>query len=250
MTGAEYLARELKKYRCICYYPSSGTDLSNIDFFGSGKKLWEERIGGILPDNGIPGDASGPENDPDLFIHTDINFYQEFESGLELSPKECGVHGSSEILGFRELPALQDPNSIYDNFDYSGRCFEYKLRVWGSKETKTLIYCLCENEYLVSKILLAHDIRVPVIWSRNWAGGRTYGTWLANVLDKLHTVKLYTDWLCVPGKRGEPRNRFLEEKYPELMTPPNVKLVRNDDIHWIDEGAHGWVEEYDVLMRN
>jgi len=39
MTGEEALAQELKKYRCICYYPSSGTDLSNLDFFCSAKAV-------------------------------------------------------------------------------------------------------------------------------------------------------------------------------------------------------------------
>lgn len=250
MTGKEYLVNELRKYNSICYYPSSGNDLSNIDYFGSGQKTWEERLSGIQPENNIAENLSRPENDPDLFIHTDINFYQEFESGLDLLPEECGIHGNYEILGFRELPALKEPNLICGNFDYSGKCFEYKLKVWGAKNTKTLIFCLCENEYFVSKILLDNSIDVSFIWSRNWNGGQTYGTWLANILDQLHTIKVYTDWLCVPGKRGEPRNRFVEEKYPELMVPPKVKLLRNNDIHWIDEGSHGWVEEFDVLVQN
>ncbi|MBU1108726.1 MAG: hypothetical protein KKB51_18770 [Candidatus Riflebacteria bacterium] len=250
MTGEEYLVTELKKYNCICYYPSSGTDLSNIDYFSSGMKALGERIGGIQSESNISEDSSCIENAPDLFIHTDINSYQEFESGLGMLPNECGIHGSFEVLEFRELPALKDPNLICGNFEHSGKCFEYKLHVWGSKNTKTLIFCLCENEYFVSKILLANSINVSFIWSRNWNGGQTYGTWLANVLDKLHTNKVYTDWLCVPGKRGEPRNRFVEEKYPELMIPSKVKLVRNDDVHWIDEGSHGWVEEFDVLMQS
>lgn len=249
MTGAEYLACELKKYSCICYYPSSGTDLSNIDYFGSGKKLWEERISSDTSETGIPTGCSGQENDPDLFIHTDINFYQEFESGLDMLPDECGIHGSYEILSFREFPTIQSPNLICNNFEFSGKCFEYKLRVWGSEKIRTLIYCLCENEFFVSKILLQNRIDVAMIWSRNWAGSQTYGTWLANVLDRLNTTKFYTDWLCVPGRRGEPRNRAVEKSYPELISPPKVKLVRNNDIHWIDEGAHGWVEEFDVLKQ-
>lgn len=242
MTGVEALARELKKYRCICYYPSSGTDLTDIDFFGSGRKLWEERR------DGSPA-APESENSPDLFLHTDINFYQEFASGTDLSPRECGMQGTCEVVSYRELPSLEAPNAIYDNFAHSGKCFEYRLRVWGSENEKTLIWCLCENEALVSKILLAHGIRVPFIWSRNWSGGKTYGTWLANILDRLETKKLYVDWLCVPGSRGEPRNRLVEETYPDLMTPAGVRLVRNTDIHWIDEGANGWVEEYDVVSN-
>jgi len=248
MTGEEYLVHELKKHTCICYYPSSGTDLSNVDYFASGKRPLEERIGGTKPERGIFTDISHLENTPDLFVHTDINFYQEFASGLNMLPNECGIHGSSEVLEFRELPALNKPNLICSNYEYSGRCFEYKLRVWGAKHPQTLIFCLCENEYFVSKILLANSIRVPFIWSRNWAGGKTYGTWLVNVLEKLHTRKVYTDWLCVPGKRGEPRNRSVGEQYPELMIPSSVKLARNNDIHWIDEGSHGWVEEFDVII--
>lgn len=240
MTGVELLAREIKKYRSICYYPSAGTDLGDIDFFGSGRKRWQERR-----DGGPAG--PGADGDPDLFIHTDINFYQEFAAGADLAPAECGIHGASEVVSFRELPPLEAPNAICDNFVYSGKCFEYRLRVWGVEKTKTLIFCLCENEALVSKVFLAHGIRVPFIWSRNWAGGKTQGTWLANVLDRLGTRKLYTDWLCIPGQRGEPRNGLVGEKYPELMVPARVKLVRNDDIHWIEEGAHGWLEEFDVV---
>jgi hypothetical protein len=247
MTGEEALARELAKYRGICYYPSSGTDLSNLDFFCSGKKLWEERTGGTSRVAGSPKSVSGVDDDPDLFVHTDINFYQEFAAGTETSPHERGIHGSFEVLEFRELPALENPNRIWEDLQHAGRCFQYQLRVWGSTRTKTLIYCLCENEWFVSRILLAHGIRVPFVWSRNWSGGKTYGTWLANVLGKLQTVKLYTDWLCVPGKRGEPRTQLVGENYPELMMAPTVRLVRNDEVRWIDEGGHGWVEEYDVL---
>lgn len=243
MTGMETLVQELKKYRYICYYPSSGTDLTDIDFFGSGRKLWEERR------DGSPAAASS-EDTPDLFLHTDINFYQEFASGADLLPDECGMQGACEVVSFRELPALEAPNEIYDNFVHSGKCFEYRLRVWGLEREKTLIWCLCENEALVSKVLLSHGINVPFIWSRNWSGGKTYGTWLANVLGRLGTRKLYADWLCVPGNRGEPRNRLVEENYPDLMTPSSAKLVRNNDIHWIDEGANGWVEEYDVIFNH
>lgn len=247
MTGADHLVGELKKYKSICYYPSSGKDLSNLDFFGSGRRLWEERVTGLPPAVKVADEAPVEEDEPDLFVHTDINFYQEFASGLDIPPDESGMHGGFEILEYRELPSLTAPNAIFDNFPHSGRCFEYKLRIWGSTKTTTLIYCLCENESLVARILLPNGISVPRIWSRNWAGGRTYGTWLSNVLERLHTRKVYTDWLCVPGRRGEPRNRLVEENYPELMTPSKVRLVRNDAIHWIDEGTHGWVEEYDVL---
>lgn len=247
MTGEEYLVNELKKYRCICYYPSAGTDLSNIDYFGSGKKLWAERTGENMPECRVLEDHANLETDPDLYVHTDVNFYQEFAAGLELPADECGIHGSFEVLEFRELPALTEPNLIFSNYEFSGKCFEYKLRVWGSAKIRTLIFCLCENEYFVTKVLLANNIEVSLIWSRNWNGSHTYGTWLANVLDRLRTFKVYTDWLCVPGKKGEPGNRAVAEKYPELMLPSKVKIVRNNDTHWIDEGAHGWVEEFDIV---
>ncbi len=246
MTGEECLVNELKKYSCICYYPSSGTDLSNVDYLGSGKKPWEERLSESQPDSRFAAETGSFENYPDLFIHTDINFYQEFAAGLDLPADECGLHGSFEVLDFKELPSINEPNLICDNYEFSGKCFLYKLRVWNSPEIRTLIFCLCENEYFVSRILLANNINISIVWSRNWNGGQTYGTWLANILHKLHTAKVYTDWLCIPGKRGEPRNLHVLEKYPELMIPPQVKLVRNNDVHWIDEGAHGWVEEFNV----
>lgn len=272
MTGAAYLVQELKKYRSICYYPSAGTDLSDLDFFGSGRRPWGERIGGRHPVGGTPaavsasgastsasgflsssapdpasGAGSGPDLDPDLFLHSDITFFQEFAAGNDLSPAECGLHGTCEVVGFRELPVLDTPNRIYDNFPFSGKCFEYRLRVWSSDRIRTVIHCLCENEFLASQILLAHGIEVPVVWSRNWAGSKTCGTWLANVLDRLRTRKIYTDWLCVPGQRGEPPNPLVSDKYPELMAPGTVKLVRNNDLHWIVEGAHGWLEAFDVV---
>ena len=247
MTGKEYLINEIKKYSCICYYPSSGIDMSNIDFFSSGKLLWEERLSGTPEQGTIAENIARQEKDPDLFIHTDVNFYQEFESGLEELPDNCGIHGDFEIIEFKELPSLESPNRIHGNFAFAGKCFEYKFHAWGSDKIKTLIYCICENEYLVSEILLKNDINVEFIWSRNWNGGQTYGTWLANILDQLRTSKLYTDWLCIPGKRGEPRNRAIEDKYPQLIVDSRVKLIRNNAIRWIDEGAHGWVEEFDVL---
>ncbi len=247
MTGAEFLINELKKYSCICYYPSSGIDLSNMDFFCSGKKLWSERVERENPEEIVLDEPIDDSCAPDLFIHTDVNFYQEFESGLDFDADDSGIHGSFEVISFRELPEIKEPNTICDNFDFSGRCFEYKLKLWGSPKIRTLIFVLCENEYLVSKIFLKNKIEVSYIWSKNWNGGQTHGTWLANILDKLKTKKIYTDWLCVPGKRGQPGNRLVEEKYPELMCVSNTKLVRNNEIRWIDEGAHGWVEEFDVL---
>ncbi|MDD3147532.1 MAG: hypothetical protein PHD82_09530 [Candidatus Riflebacteria bacterium] len=247
MTGEEYLINEIKKYSCICYYPSSGPDLSNLDYFGSGRKLFGERIGDVQPVYDKLTPVASPGNDPDLFIHTDINFYQEFSAGKDLVPENCGMHGSFKVVEFRELPVIEAPNRICANFDFSGQCFEYKLRLWGSQKIVTLIYCLCENEAFMARVLLSGLIKVSYIWSRNWNGGQTYGTWLVNVLDRLQTQKVYTDWLCVPGSRGEPRNRAVEEKYPELMAADKVKLVRNNDLHWIDEGAHGWVEEFDVV---
>ncbi len=236
-------AGELKKFSCICYYPSSGTDLSDLDYFCSGRRLYGERV-----ESQVSGSANfaGGEETPDLFIHTDVNFYQEFSSGLDELPDDCGMHGSFEVLEYKELPVLAIQNRIAGNFEFTGSCFSYRLRVWGSEKVVTLLFCLCENEAFVADFLLAHGIEITYIWSRNWAGGQTYGTWLANVLDRLHTEKVYTDWLCVPGQRGEPRNRRVEEKYPELMAPAKVKLQRNNEVHWIDEGANGWVEEFYV----
>ncbi|MDD3378332.1 MAG: hypothetical protein PHF08_12900 [Candidatus Riflebacteria bacterium] len=241
--NATKLADELKKYRKICYYPSSGTDLSDLDYFGSGKLLWDERV-----ESGRRISNIGAQNDdlPDLFVHSDINFYMEFEEGKDLDADECGLHGSYEVTGFRELPRITSPNRICDNYDFSGRCFEYKLKVWGINKELTLIYCLCENEFFVSEILLAHGIKVDYIWSKNWAGGLTTGTWLANVCKKLNTKKFFTDWLCVPGKKGQPLNSAVKEKYPLLMIKSTVKLIRSGEPKWIDEGANGWVEEYDV----
>jgi hypothetical protein len=242
LAAEDLLVNEIKKHNCICYYPSCGTDLSNVDFFASGKKLWSERA-----EAAAPADFSEIGSDPDLFIHTDVNFYQEFEAGLDFDAAECGIHGSFEVVDYKELPALKNPNLICDNYAHSGKTFVYKLRLWGSKKVRTLIFCLCENEFMIAKILLAHNIKTDFIWSKNWNGGPTSGTWLVNVLDKLNTRKVYTDWLCVPGFRGQPRNGKVSENYPELMAPAKVKLVRNNDIHWIDEGAHGWVEEFEVI---
>jgi hypothetical protein len=246
MTGAEYLADELKKYRNICFYPSSGNDLSSLDYFASGRKPREERIICAESGNTRSPDPVCDSEDIDLFIHADINFYQEFAAGKDLEPEDCGMYGSFEVLSFRELPKIVNPNQIYDNYEFSGQVFEYKLRLWGSEKIRTLIYCLCENEFVVAKILLPKDVKVSTIWSKNWAGGYTHGTWLANVLDRLQTKKVFTDWLCVPGQRGEPRNLRVADKYPELMVPAKVRLVRNVDNHWIDEGANGWIEEFTV----
>lgn len=246
MTGEEYLANKLQSHKCICYYPSSGPDLSNLDYFCSGKLPWSERTGGMGSAIVMSQELANADNGPDLFIHTDINFYQEFEAGFDLSAQECGINGSFSVIAFEELPTLQSPNMVCDNYAFSGRCFEYKLKLWGSEKIITLIYCLCENEYFVTKVLLAHKIAVPIIWSRNWAGGKTYGTWLANVLHQLNTAKVYTDWLCIPGKRGQPGNDAVAVNYPQLMAPAKVKLVRNEAVRWIDEGANGWVEEFDV----
>jgi hypothetical protein len=245
MTGIEYLVTELQKYRCICYYPSSGTDLSDLDFFASGRQPAEERRSNS---NQVCEAMELSDNDdPDLFIHTDINFYMEFAAGKDLEANECGINGPFEIIAFRELPPLKNPNRIFDNYDFSGKCFEYQIKLRKCSKIRTLIFCLCENEFFVSQILLHKHIKVPLIWCKNWNGSSTYGTWLANILDSLHTQKLYTDWLCIPGQRGQPQNRHVEEKYPQLMVPAKVRLIRSSDIHWIEEGAHGWVEEFCVI---
>jgi len=237
------LADEFKKYNRICYYPSSGRDLSDLDYFGSGRLLWNERVESSCR---VSGQTAQSCDLPDLFVHSDINFYMEFEEGKDLDARECGFHGEFEVVAFRELPRISNPNRICDNYNFSGRCYEYKLKVWGIDKELTLIYCLCENEFFVSDILLAHGVKIDCVWSKNWAGGLTTGTWLANVCDKLETRKFYTDWLCVPGKRGQPLNLPVKEKYPDLMVEASVKLIRSGEPKWIDEGANGWVEEYDV----
>ncbi|RCK81070.1 MAG: hypothetical protein OZSIB_2447 [Candidatus Ozemobacter sibiricus] len=246
MPDVAALAAELKSYQRLCYYPSCGTDLSDLDFFCSGQLPWGERTDpGRRP---APSSAPPPlaPEPPDLFVHTDVSFYQEFAAGDWTPTAEHGLHGSFEILGFRERPPLSHPNRIWPNLPHSGKCFEYKLRVWDSPRTITLLYCLCENEWFVADVLLAHGVRVPLIWTKNWAGGRTYGTWLVNVLDRLRTETFYADWLCRPGQRGEPRNPLVAAHYPELMVPPTVRLERDERLHWIDEGSHGWVEAFHV----
>ncbi len=247
MTEENALVRELKKYKSVCYYPSSGRDMSDLDYFGSGCLPREERLG--LSPVAPPPLAAGENADPDVFIHTDVNFYQECAAGLDLQPIDCGIHGACEVLSHRELTPIRASNAICGNFPHSGRVFEYQLKLWGRPQVRTLFYCLCENEFFVAKILLANDIRVPYIWTRDWFGGPTHGTWLANVFDRLQTVKFFTDWLCVPGQRGEPGNKAVAEKYPELMIPSKVRLVKNESHRWIEEGAHGWIEEYDVCSR-
>ena len=117
--NASLLATELKKYNSICYYPSSGIDLSDIDFFGSGRLRWSERVEGApLP----AGFCANKEEIPDLFIHTDINFYMQYEEGLDLEVDECNIHGKYEILSFKELPQIDRPNRINDNYEFSGKC--------------------------------------------------------------------------------------------------------------------------------
>jgi hypothetical protein len=248
VTIEESLVEILKRHDKICYYPSSGTDLSDLDYFGSGRKPSEERVNTNSVHEGSQR-LSETDDSPDLFIHTDVNFYMEFAAGLDFQPDECGINGDFEILEFKELAAIQNANLIFKGGADAGRCFEYKLRVWNSPRILTVIFCLVENEYFVSKILLANNIKVPLIWSRNWNGSKTCGTWLANVLDRLGTSKVYTDWLCIPGKRGEPSNKAVRENYPDLMAQTKVKLVRNDDVRWIEEGSHGWVEEFDVVRQ-
>ncbi|MGM0601357.1 MAG: hypothetical protein ACQETH_16215 [Candidatus Rifleibacteriota bacterium] len=247
VTGEESLVNELKQYKCICFYPSAGTDLSDVDYFCSGKRPWSERAENDQPEADFSALEDDSDNFPDLFIHTDVNFYHEFEAGEDIMPYEMGIHGDFELISFRELPSIKEPNLIHDNCEFSGRCFEYKFHAWGKEKVYTLIFCLCENEYLISKIFMANSLKLNYIWSKNWNGGMTNGTWLVNALDKLGTLRVYTDWLCVPGQRGEPRNRFVKEKYSELMGPAKVKLERNNDVRWIEEGAHGWVEEFKVV---
>lgn len=236
------VAEIIKSHSCICYYPSCGTDISDLDFFCSGGKLWQERING--PCN--KRDNSFDVIEPDLFIHTDVNLYNEFDGEIEELAQNSGFHGRMEVVSFQQLEGFDTPNVINPNMPSSGACFKYELRLWGSNQIKTLLFCVCENEYFVSKILLANSLSVPYIWCKNWNGGRTVGTWLVNVMDVLGTKKFYSDWLCIPGKRGEPSNEKARSAYPQLFQHPVVELEKNEAKRWIDEGFHGWVEEYRV----
>ncbi len=236
------LILELKKYDKICFYPSSGPDLSNVDYFCSGGLPFGERVEGA--DAGEP--LFEAADMPDLFIHTDVNFYMEFEEGLDLDGAELGVNGAFEVLEFEELEGVKEPNRINDNYDFSGKVFKYRFKAWGADKVCTLIYILCENEFFVEEIALKHGLAVNTIWSKNWAGGLTQGTWMANVMDKMKTERLYSDWLCVPRRRGEPSNAFVTEKYPKLMVTRQVELLRSEEVKWIDEGANGWVEMFKV----
>lgn len=233
------LIEELKNYKSICFYPSSGTDLSDIDFFCSGGLPREER----KETDAFSHIWHRAVIEPELFVHSDVNFYMEFESGKDLDLSEYGIHGKYEIISFEQLESIKEPNRINNNLPYSGQVFKYKLRVWGKEETVVLIFALCENEFVASQIFLANNIPLFYVWSKNWNGGKTYGTWLARAANKLGVKLMYTDWLCLPNLRGEPPNDIVYEKYPNLKVYPEAKLVRTNN-HWIEEGAHGWVDEF------
>ena len=240
MAKPKSLIDELKTYKSICFYPSCGTDLGDIDYFCSGRRPIEERKNTNVPEN-----CTWEIEEPDVYIHTDVNFYMEFESGEDFDLSECGIHGKYEILSFEQLETFDKPNRINGNFPYSGQCFKYTLKVWGKEKPITLIFCLCENEYAASQIFMANNIDVKYVWSKNWNGGRTYGPWLAKAAKNMGVKFFYTDWLCLPGFRGEPSNSIVYEKYPELNVKEISKLERTDN-HWIEEGAHGWVDEFKV----
>lgn len=235
------LIDELKNYNSICYYPSCGTDLSDVDYFCSGCLPREERNKASAK----PDSWNKDFDEPDLFIHSDVNFYMEFESGEDLDLNEYGLHGKYEVLEFEQLETIKEPNRINNNMPFSGQIFEYKCKVWGKEKPITIIFCLCENEYMGSQIFLSNNLPLNYIWSKNWNGGRTYGTWLAKIAKTLNIKIFYTDWLCLPGLRGEPSNAIVYEKYPELKAEIVSKLERTNN-HWIEEGAHGWVDEFKV----
>ncbi len=233
------LIDELKKYNNICFYPSCGTDLSDIDFFCSGCLPREERNNPTA----VAESWNKEFAEPEVFVHSDVNFYMEFESGEDLDLNDYGIHGKYEIVDFEQLESIKEPNRVNNNLPFSGQIFKYKLKVWGKRKPVTLIICLCENEYVASQVFLKNNINLTVVWSKNWNGGRTYGTWLARVSKCLGVKAFYTDWLCLPGLRGEPSNAIVYEKYPDLEVKKPSKLERSDN-HWIEEGAHGWVDEF------
>ena len=237
------LIDELKKYRSICFYPSCGTDLSDIDFFCSGRLPLEERKTAVSAQK---WDSPFPQ--PEVFLHTDVNFYMEFEEGTDLDLADYGIHGKFEILGFEQLDIIEKPNRINGNPPFSGQCYKYVLKVWGQDKPVVLLLCICENEFAASQILLKNSIKADFIWSKNWNGGRTYGTWLARIATRLETKLFYSDWLCIPGQRGEPSNAAVYEKYPELKPVTETVLKRTAN-HWIEEGAHGWVDEFVPTME-
>ena len=237
------LIDELKKYKSICFYPSCGTDLSDIDYFCSGKLPREERKN----TNAVSEAWKGDFLEPEVFVHSDINFYMEFEAAEDLDLNECGIHGKYEIIDFEQLESIKEPNRINNNLPFSGQVFKYKIKVWGKEKPITLIFCLCENEFVATQIFLSNKIPIDYVWSKNWNGGKTYGTWLAKIAKKLGVKVFYTDWLCIPGLRGEPSNFLVYEKYQELDINDFSTLSRTNN-HWIEEGAHGWVDEFVVNL--
>lgn len=237
------LVDELKKYKNICFYPSCGTDLSDLDYFCSGRLPRELR----KKAEGKAEEWRGDFPEPDVFVHADVNFYMEFEAGEDLDLMECGIHSPYEVVGFEELEGLEKPNKINGNLPYSGQCFKYSLKIWGKEKPVVLIFCLCENEFVVSEIFLKNNLPVTYGWSKNWNGGKTCGTWLGRVSAFLGMKIFYTDWLCLPDLRGEPSNSLVYEEYPRLLNCSVSSLTRTDN-HWIEEGAHGWIDEFLVGM--
>ena len=220
------IIEELKKYKSICFYPSCGTDFSDIDYFCSGCLPREER----KKESAIAEPWNKSFLEPEVFVHSDVNFYMEFEAGEELDLNEYGINSKYKILEFNQLETIKKPNRINNNLPFSGQIFEYKIKVWEKEKPIVLFFCLCENEYLISQIFLAN--KIP--------------TWLARIAKQLGVKYFYTDWLCLPNFRGEPSNKSVYEKYPELKANNISKLERTDN-HWIEEGAHGWVDEFVVI---
>lgn len=241
MKNSFTLIEELKKHNSIVFYPSSGTDLSDIDYFCSGGLPREER----KKANGKPSNWCKAFSEPETFVHSDVNFYMEFEAGKDLDLSELGIHSPYEILSFTKVSGFEKPNKINNNSPYSGGCFKYELKIWGKEKPVFLFFCLCENEFIASEVFLKNNIKLDYVWSKNWNGGKTYGTWLGRSAGKFGVKLFYTDWLCLPDQRGEPSNSLVYEKYPELFVKNNYFLKRTDN-HWIEEGAHGWVDEFAV----
>ncbi len=220
----------LQKSR-ICYYPSAGDDYRDFLYLTPANRIYSL----FLEKSVAP---------PNLHVHTDCRIlptpgivYADHKTEVRLSlVEEFSCLDLPLTMGITVNPKIHDD---------LGKCRLFELEIESNTLgyiTNRLLYCCCENEAFISKVLIENQIEVPhlihVRYGGGFGGAYASGEYLLHCLSTLKVELFITD----PHLNEQSGDRKALEAYPNLNGErPSLNLLyKLRGKCWSNHGTVSW----------